>query len=139
MANKKYDLELLKFFSFFEKITHVAAKDCLVDASGALVFVVPEEKISKAVGKQGANAKKLHTAMNRKIKILAFNPDLKSFVKNVVHPIKVADINEEDGVVTIKSQDHASRGLLIGRNAQNLRNFESIVKRFFEIKEIKVI
>ena len=44
---------------------------------------------------------------------------------------------EADGIVTIEAQDHSSRGLMIGRNASNLRRVESIVQRYFKVEEIK--
>jgi len=39
----------------------------------------------------------------------------------------------------ITPPDTQTRGYLIGREAVNLRGFEEIVKRYFEIKEIKVV
>ena len=32
-----------------------------------------------------------------------------------------------------------TNGLIIGRNAQNLRELENVVNRYFKIKEIKVV
>ena len=77
--------------------------------------------------------------LKKKVKIVEYSDDLIQFVANVVAPIKVKEIVEEDGIVTITPMDSMSRGLLIGRSAVNLRGFENIVKRFYPIKEIKVI
>jgi hypothetical protein len=49
------------------------------------------------------------------------------------------EIAEEDGVFILTPVDLKTRGMLIGRNATNLRAFESIVQRYFPVKEIKVI
>ena len=68
-----------------------------------------------------------------------FNPDLIQFIKNVVFPSKVKDIVEEEGVITITPPDSETRGYLIGKSASNLRNTEEVVKRYFELEEIKVI
>ena len=52
--------------------------------------------------------------------------------------LKIKDIIEEDGIITIIPFDLKTRGLLIGRNASILKNNELIIKRHFEIKELKV-
>jgi ribosomal protein S3 len=32
-----------------------------------------------------------------------------------------------------------TKGLLIGKNARNLRNMEKNIRRYFEVKEIRVV
>jgi N utilization substance protein A len=135
----KYDANHMKFMSFFESITKAKLKDCFVDKNNILVFVVEPNNIAKAIGKNGANVKRINEKLNRKIKIVEFNPQIESFVANVIAPLKAKDIRFENKVVAISAVDTKTRGLLIGRSAQNLRNYEGIVKRYFDINEIKVI
>lgn len=123
----------------FEKITHVVARDCFED-EGTLFFVVQPGQIGKAVGKKASNVSSIERLLNRKIKILEFNPEVVGYIKNVIFPLKVEDVTFEEGIATIISGDSKTRGLLIGRAAQKLRQFEKIVQREFEnLKEIKVI
>ncbi len=129
----------MKFMSLFESITGTKLKDCFLDSNSMLFFVVQSGHIAKAIGKSGSNVRKIQEKLNRKIKIVEFNPRLESFVSNVIAPIKAKDIAEKDSIVTITGNDTKSKGLLIGRSGQNLRNYEEIVKRYFDIKEIKVI
>jgi hypothetical protein len=57
-----------------------------------------------------------------------------------VHPLQAKEIHEKEGVIVIVPPDTKTRGYLIGRGAVNLRNTESVVKRYYpDIKEIKVI
>ena len=135
----KYDLVLMKFMSFFESLTNTRLKDCFVDKNGLLVFVVEENQIAKAIGKKGVNAKRIKEKLNRKIKIVEFNPHLEIFVANLINPLKAKEIKIDDKVITIVGPDTKTKGLLIGRNGQNLRNYEETVKRYFDINEIKVI
>ena len=135
----KYDLSLMKFMSFFESLTNTKLKDCFVDKNEMLVFVVEENQIAKAIGKNGVNVKRIKERLNRKIKIVEFNPHLETFVANIIRPLIGKEIKIEDNVVTIVGPDTKTKGLLIGRNGQNLRNYEEIVKRYFDINEIKVI
>ena len=134
----KFDVELMQFISLFEKITRTNAKDCFKQDS-KIIFIVNESMAGKAVGKKGANIRKLESLLKKKVKIVEYNDDLVEFVKNIIHPLQAADIKEEDDVVTITPPDSKTRGYLIGREAVNLRGFEEIVKRYFNIKEIKVV
>ena len=135
----KYDLNLMKFMSFFESLTNTRLKDCFIDKNSLLVFVVEENQIAKAIGKKGVNVRNIKEKLNRKIKIVEFNPHLETFVANLINPLKAKEIKIDDKIVTIVGPDTKTKGLLIGRNGQNLRNYEEIVNRYFDIKEIKVI
>lgn len=132
--------ETLKLMSLFESVTRSRLKDCFVDKNEMQTFVVQQGEIGKAIGKGAVNVKKLEKMLNRKIKILEFNSSLIDFVRNLLYPLKTRNIVENECIVTIESEDSKTRGLIIGRNAVNLRNFEAIAKKYFpNLKEIKVI
>lgn len=128
----------MHFMSAFNSITRAGLKDCFLDDHDVLVYIVKENELGKAVGKKGFKVRMLEKATNRKIKILEFNPDLLTFVRNTIYPLKISNIEEKDGIVRMEAADSQNRGLLIGRAASNLRNFENIVKRYFNIKELRV-
>jgi len=140
MATKiVYDEDTLKKMGLFESITRAKLKDFYDDeVQGRLVFIVLPGNLWRALGKGSVNVKKLEKAFGRKIKIVEYNEDLVTFVKNIAHPLKIHDVSEEDGIVTIRHEDMQTKGLLIGKNARNLRNMENNVRRYFEVKEIKV-
>jgi N utilization substance protein A len=126
--------------SLFEKITRAKVKDCFFDqVQDRMVFVVQPGQLWKALGPKGANVKKLEKSLNRKIKIVEFNPNKLQFIRNMVFPLKIKGISEENSVVTLEGEDKQTKGLLIGRNASNLRNLEQNMRRYFELEEIKVI
>ena len=132
--------ETLKLMSLFESITRSRLKDCFVDKNEMLTFVVQPGEIGKAIGKQAINVKRLEKMLNRKIKIVEFNPDALAFVRNLIFPLRSRNVTENEGIVTIESEDTKTRGLIIGRNALNLRNFEAIAQKYYpQIKEIKVV
>jgi N utilization substance protein A len=133
-----YDTGAMQVIAHFEQMTRARVKDCILTENQA-IFVVEPGDIGKAIGPRGANIRRLEAALKKKIKIAEFSHELVSFIKNLVYPIDVKEIKEqEDGIVLIVPPDLKSRGLLIGRNAQTLRAYESAVQRFFPIKELKV-
>jgi N utilization substance protein A len=134
-----YDVELLKLMKLFEDVTRSRLKDCFYNKE-KLVFVVQEGELMRALGKDRANLKKLEEKLNKSIKIVEFNPDLLIFIKNLMYPLRILEIREEDGIVTIKGPDTKTKGLMIGARAQNLRNYEELTKKYFDnLKEIKVV
>ena len=140
MADQKitFDTELLKLMALFENITHSQLKDCFFDRE-KLVFLVDEGEMGKALGKNKMNIVKLEKMLKRKVKIVEFNPNRLQFITNYLAPLRVTDIREEDGIVTVTGADTKTKGLIIGIKAQNLRNLEKIAGKYFTVQEIKVV
>ena len=137
MVRIKFDAELIKAMSLIQKITRTSVKD-VIPMDDKMMVVVPEAELSRAIGKKAENIRKIEKALNKKVRMVGFSDNVVSFIKNLIYPLKVTDITEEDGVVTVTPADLKTRGYIIGRNASALRQTESIVKRYFPIKEIKV-
>ena len=137
MSKIKYNIDLMKYMQLFENLTRAKLKDCI--ASEQLIFIVEENEIGKAIGKKGSNVKRLEGLLNKKIKIVEFNPNIRQFIRNFVMPLQVKEITEENGIITIVGPDTKTKGLLIGRERKNLENLKDIVKRYFQIEDIKVI
>ena len=138
MSKIKYDLNLMKFISLFESLTHAGVKDC-IDNGEQLIFIVNENDVGKAVGKNGANVKRISSMLNKPIKVVEFSPDVLQFVRNFVHPLQIKDVKEENGVVLVEGVDTKTKGQIIGRDRKNLDNLTNVVKRHFSIDEIKVV
>ncbi len=131
------DTQVLQTIALFEKITRAKIKDCIA-LSDQIIFVVLQNELGKAVGAKGRNVQELTRLLKKKIRIVEYQEDCISFIKGLLYPIEIKNIVVEDGVVTITAPDMQSRGVLIGRNAERLRMHESIVQRYFPIKEIRI-
>jgi len=122
----------------FEAITHSKLKD-FISSGDKYTFIVKDEEVGKAIGKQGANVRLLEQRTHKKIRIVGFHPELFQFIQNVIYPSKVKDIKDQEGIITLEAVDSKNRGYIIGRSATTLRESESIIKRHFPIKELKVM
>ena len=137
MNRIKYDINIMKYMQLFESMTRARLKDCI--AGEQLIFIVEENEIGKAIGKGGSNVRRLEGILKKKIKIVEFNADVKQFIRNFVLPLQIKDISEEEGVITITGFDTKTKGLLIGRERKNLDSLREIVRRYFEIEDIRVV
>lgn len=124
------------YISLFESLTGAKVKDCI--ANGNIIFIVHENEMGKAIGKEGSNIKRVENALKKKIRLVEFNNDVCQFVQNLIYPIRAKEIKEENGIVTIYGEDMKTKGMLIGRDRHNINSTADIVKRHFKVEEVKV-
>ncbi len=133
----KYDSEIMKLITLFESMTGAKVRDCI--ANEKLVFIIEENDMGKAIGRNGSNIKRIEGALKKSIKLVEFSDNIVQFVRNLIHPIQASNIANENGIITISGRDTTSRAMLIGRERQNINHLTGIVKRYFDVKEIKVV
>jgi len=124
--------------SLFHSVTRTELQDYF-KIDDIYTFVVKKDQISKAIGKKGSNVKRLEQLLKNKVKIVEFDKDKLKFVKNLIYPCKAKEIKEEEETIIIIPIDLMTRGLLIGKGGQKLKNYENTIKRYFDIKELRVI
>jgi NusA-like KH domain protein len=133
------DNDLLQTISLVEKATHARVDRC-IPRDDKLIFVVGHGDARKIVGPQGATLKKLEQQLGKRIKVIERVDDRLQFIRNAMLPLKIVDMKEEDGIVTVFGPDEKTKGLMIGAKAQNLRFTEKVVQMYFpEVREIKVV
>ena len=137
MSKIKYDSDVLKLIRHFELMTGAKVKDCI--ANERLVFVIEENDIGKALGNKGSKIKRLEKSLKRRIKLVEFNSDVLQFVKNLAYPMELDDVKNANGIVTVSVKGSDMKAMLIGREHKNINSFKEIVKRHFNINEIRVV
>jgi N utilization substance protein A len=128
----KFDTETLRLMTLFENVTGVPVRDCLVDEN-VVYFVVDEDKVGIAIGKNGNSVKNVESLINKTIKIFGFSKDLKKFVKNLIP--KAIDIEVEGERVVVKVEK-SERPIIIGREGKNLKILKELVKRSHNVSDI---
>ncbi len=136
MARLKLDQDSLGLSSLFERLTKVRVKDCF-RSEDTVYFVVAAGDAGKAIGKGAANIKKVQSSLGKKIRVIEYRDNVCSFVKNLIYPLTVEEIVEEDGGVVLRDSNYGIKSKLIGRNHKNLQILNRAVQRFFN-KEVKV-
>jgi NusA-like KH domain protein len=129
----------MRYLNLFEKITGVQTRFCFV-YNGIIIFSVPKHLVSKAVGEQGRNVKRMYDILGKKIKIIQ-HPEgdygIRQFIAAIVSPFtfKSLEIKENEIILTAGSQ---SKAALIGRNKRRLIEMQKIIKNLFG-KEFKIV
>ncbi len=136
-----YDTALLKVMVLFENMTQTKLKDCFQDVTqNSMTFVVQPGESGRAIGKNGVIVRHIEQLLNKHVRVVEFSAEKNTFIRNLVQPLHIEQIEEdEEGIVTLTGKDSKTKGLLIGRNGQNLRALEEKVRRHFPVKEIRVV
>lgn len=133
------DMKFIRYLNLFDRVTKIRTQHCF-DYNSAIIFLVPEKEIARAIGKNGKNIKKLSQILERKVRVITIpsgNGDIEKFIAAIVRPVKFKNIEIRDDVVVI-SAGMQSRAALIGRNKSRLNEMKKILEQYFGIKEVRV-
>ena len=133
--NQTIDMRFIRYLNLFERVSRVSSKHCFF-YNNFVIFVVPSFLVSKAIGRNGENVRKLMSIMNKRIKIIS-QPEgvdeTKNFISEIIKPIQVKNI-QITGEEIVISADKQSRAILIGRNKIKLEELKKIVEEYFSKK-----
>lgn len=136
---KTISMQDMRYFNLFGKITQVSTRFCFL-YNNSIIFCVPENLISKAIGKNGRNIKKISEILGKRIKVIP-KPrgicDVRKFIENIVSPVIFKDLEVADDEI-ILTAGNQSKAALIGRNKRRLLELRKISKDYFE-KELRIV
>ena len=132
--NIKLETDTIRTIAFFEKLTKVHAKDCLM-TEDCIYFVVNQKKMGLAIGKNGSVAKEVTKNLGKPIKIFAYSDNPEDMIKNMVPNIKNLNINNGSMIITLPPREKVA---VIGKNGNNIKAIKSIMNRHFDIKNLKL-
>ena len=135
------DMKDIRYINLFGQITGVNTRYCFF-YNEFIVFGVPKKLISKAIGKEACNIRKMSETLGRKIKVVG-NPDddskesIREFVRKIVSPVEFKDleVTDEEIILTAGNQ---SKAALIGRNRRRETELKEIVKDYFK-KDLRIV
>lgn len=134
------DMKFIMYVNLFEKITKIRIQHCF-SYNSAIIFVVPEEVMARAIGEQGRNIKKLTEILGRRVKVIAKpegKQDIERFILSIVHPIRFKNIELKEDSLIINA-GRQSKAALIGRNKARLEEMKNILESYFGIKEVRIV
>jgi N utilization substance protein A len=132
----KFDTETIRLITLFENLTGIPAKDCLVEEN-VVYFLVDEENVGMAIGKNGNNVKNVENVINKTVKIFGFSNDLNKFIKNLVPKATDIKINDQEGKKIVEvSVEKSDRPIVIGREGKNLKILKELLKRNHNVDDL---
>lgn len=137
----KISMEEIQLINALYSVSNVQAKHCMVEGN-TVTFLVEEQAIGKAIGRQGANIKKLGGKLNKSVEILPFATEGKEFTSKALKMYKIMveemEVKEEHGKKNIHLRLDMDNKAKLMRNLGRLKRLKQILKNDFEIESIKV-
>jgi len=131
-------MRFIRYLNLFERASGVRTSSCF-EYNSVIIFAVPYNLVSRAIGEDGNNVKRLREVIGRNIKIIAMPEDNKAekFILDIIEPLKFKEmqITNDEIIINAGSQYKAA---LLGRNKRRLLELKQIVKEYFS-KELKII
>ena len=129
----------MRHLNLFRRITGVSTR-YVIRYNEMIIFCVPKNLVSKAIGPEAKNIRKIGEILGRRIKVIPIPKGiqhLKPFIQTIVSPVEFKDleIKEDEIILTAGSR---SKAALLGRNKRRLHEMRKIIKDFFG-KEFRII
>jgi len=133
------DMGDLRYLNLFSKITRINTRH-FFQYNNILFFCVPKNLISKALGRNAENLKKISGILKKRIRIIAkpFSiKDAKQFIEKIISPITFQNFEIKNNEIIITA-GRMNKAALIGRDKRRLLEMQKIVKTFFKM-EFKIV
>jgi NusA-like KH domain protein len=133
------EMQDMRYLNLFEQVTRVRTRFCF-KYNETIFFCVQKELMSKSIGKNATNIRRINEILNKKIKVIPYPEgieDIKDFIQNIVDPVNFKNVEISNSEV-ILSANTQSKAALIGRNKRRLFEMQKIIKDFFG-KEFKIV
>ena len=82
---KTINMQVMRYINLFAKISKIPPKHCFL-YNNTIIFVVPENKVSLAIGENGSNIKKISKTLHFNFIFEILNFHL-TFSQSVIHKI----------------------------------------------------
>lgn len=136
---KTIDMQDMRYLNLFGKITQVRTRFCF-KYNNLIVFCVPGSLVSRAIGENGKNIKRINEILGKRVKVVSKPEGIhetKKFIEAIVSPVIFKDLEVKDNEIILTAGSQ-SKAALIGRNRRRLHELQKISKDYFG-KELKIV
>ncbi len=136
------DMQFMRYINLFARTTKVSTTKVFV-YNNQIVFAVPKNKVSLAIGKGACNIKRMSEILRKKIRVVVMpavidDEGIKKFIRDVVSPIEFNGVELKGGGAIINA-GRQSKAALIGRNRQREKELADVLKSFFSINKFRIV
>ena len=138
------DLKLLQIgqiqlMNALDTLAKVNARDCFVEG-GSVIFLIPENEIRRAIGKQGATVELLRQRFGKKVELFEYTEQPEKFFEKAFYKAKLekVEIKEQKGSKIAFVHADATNKKIVLQNMGRLKRIKELAKRNYEIDEVRI-
>lgn len=133
------EMEDLMHLKLFEGVTKISTRYTFM-YNNTLFFCVPKNYLSKAIGKDASNVKRINSISKKRVRILPLprdEKDIKKFIEAIVSPVDFSDLEIKSNEVVLTAGNQ-SKAALLGREKRRFKEMEKIVRDYFK-KSFRIV
>ncbi|MEN7982529.1 MAG: hypothetical protein ABFQ65_03715 [Nanoarchaeota archaeon] len=138
MANT-INMQDIRYLNLFSRITKINTRFCF-KYNEIIFFCVPKNLLSRTIGENAINVKKISEVLKKRIRIIACPngiDNIKKFIESIVNPVTFKELEIKDNQV-ILTAGQQSKAALLGRNKRRLLEMQTIIENYFG-KEFRIV
>ncbi len=120
-------------------VSRVSARDCVISGN-TVVFMVPEQQMGQAIGKNGSNVKVISERLRKKVELFEYTEIPEKFLEKAFGGAKLEGVEIRgvgDRKVAFVKADAANRKVILG-NIGRLKKIKELAERNYGIDEVRV-
>lgn len=143
MPEVKLTSEELRYIALLQDLTGVSVHDCIVsEENNTVIYIVAPGQAGLAVGKGGANVKRLSKILGKRIEVVEYADDLEGLVRNLFLPARVLNtrlVSVNSKKVLYVTVDPKDKGVAIGKDGRNVVKARLVLKRYYDIDVVSIV
>ncbi len=133
------DMQTMRYINLLDRAANVKTKNCFL-YNNTVIFAVPGAMISKAIGPDAINIRRIQESLGKKVRIIKEPAGLgesERFISDIVYPVNFKGVELKDGVFLLNAGSQ-SKAALIGRNKRRLEELRKISQDVFGF-DLKIV
>jgi len=134
------NMQTMRYINLLDKASKVRTSKCYI-YNNTIIFGVPGFQISKAIGPDASNIKKLQEKLGKRVRIVkeaSGTEDARRFVSDIVSPVKFKSLEVKEDIIVITAGGTQNKAALLGRNKRRYEELKIIVMGVFSL-DLKII